>query len=169
MKIKENGKTLIEVKENGTPELRIPLVPENDMAHYFVTWFSMFGGATNEDTEQGKLYGKMYDLVYPTDDDYGATIPEHRRYGIEQRKIELDEIDYKKWKSQQFGIRKKVFERDRWTCVYCGGRASQIDHKLARSLGGINSENNMVACCLPCNQQKGNRYTYDEFMALKQK
>jgi 5-methylcytosine-specific restriction endonuclease McrA len=42
-------------------------------------------------------------------------------------------------------------------CAYCGNAASTIDHVIPRSRGGADSWENLVACCLRCNNVKGDR------------
>ena len=58
-------------------------------------------------------------------------------------------------------LRKKVFERDNYTCVYCGVRAYeeplQIDHVIPRCMGGSNNINNLVTACKKCNNRKNGR------------
>jgi 5-methylcytosine-specific restriction endonuclease McrA len=52
--------------------------------------------------------------------------------------------------------RRAVFERDDWTCQYCGSRANlTVDHVIPRSKGGLSSWENIVASCAPCNRRKG--------------
>tara|TARA_R100000781_G_C4070056_1_gene124166 strand:- start:930 stop:1208 length:279 start_codon:yes stop_codon:yes gene_type:complete len=63
-------------------------------------------------------------------------------------------------------------------CHYCQTRVFpdnfQIDHKIAMSKGNfktkadIQEESNLVICCIDCNREKGNHYSYEEFLALKQ-
>ena len=55
--------------------------------------------------------------------------------------------------------RKNILRRDGHRCQYCGSSSSQmtVDHILPRSKGGINSWENLIAACLPCNNKKGNR------------
>ncbi len=53
--------------------------------------------------------------------------------------------------------RRGVLRRDNQRCAYCGGSASTIDHVLPRSRGGQDSWENLVACCLRCNNVKGDR------------
>ena len=53
--------------------------------------------------------------------------------------------------------RRGVLRRDNQRCAYCGHSASTIDHVLPRSRGGKDSWENLVACCLRCNNVKGNR------------
>jgi hypothetical protein len=43
-----------------------------------------------------------------------------------------------------------------------------LDHILPQSKKKDNSLGNLVLCCWRCNMEKGNRYTYIEFMELKQ-
>ncbi|GAA2000228.1 HNH endonuclease [Brevibacterium samyangense] len=53
--------------------------------------------------------------------------------------------------------RRGVLRRDRNRCAYCGGHATTVDHVLPRSRGGINTWENLVACCRECNNRKSNR------------
>lgn len=50
-----------------------------------------------------------------------------------------------------------VHKRDNYTCVYCGEdekRAMSIDHVLPKSRGGVDSFENCVSACIPCNGEK---------------
>jgi|LauGreDrversion4_2_1035121.scaffolds.fasta_scaffold120630_3 hypothetical protein len=57
--------------------------------------------------------------------------------------------------------RKAILKRDYFICQYCGftGTATQlsIDHVIPRALGGVNSFDNCVTCCKPCNSKKGSK------------
>jgi 5-methylcytosine-specific restriction endonuclease McrA len=53
--------------------------------------------------------------------------------------------------------RRGVLRRDGHRCAYCGKAASTIDHVLPRSRGGKDTWENLVACCLRCNNVKGDR------------
>jgi 5-methylcytosine-specific restriction endonuclease McrA len=53
--------------------------------------------------------------------------------------------------------RRGVLRRDAHRCGYCGKSATTIDHVLPRSRGGRDSWENLVACCLRCNNAKGDR------------
>ena len=61
--------------------------------------------------------------------------------------------------------RKSILLRDHNTCQYCGRTASTadltLDHVVPRSRGGSSGWENLVACCRPCNNRKGDR-TPDE-------
>ncbi|MFP7762042.1 HNH endonuclease [Marisediminicola sp. LYQ134] len=53
--------------------------------------------------------------------------------------------------------RRGVLRRDGQRCAYCGTTATTIDHVLPRSRGGADSWENLVACCLKCNNLKSDR------------
>lgn len=53
--------------------------------------------------------------------------------------------------------RSGVLRRDQHRCAYCGKTASTIDHIVPRSRGGAHTWENLVACCLGCNNAKGDR------------
>lgn len=53
--------------------------------------------------------------------------------------------------------RRGVLRRDSYRCGYCGKAAATIDHILPRSRGGADSWENLVACCLRCNNVKSNK------------
>lgn len=58
-------------------------------------------------------------------------------------------------------LRLSVFERDRYSCKYCGVSAdpSQLhaDHIFPVSLGGLTVTENLQTLCAPCNLRKGGR------------
>ncbi|AAT89529.1 HNH endonuclease [Leifsonia xyli subsp. xyli] len=53
--------------------------------------------------------------------------------------------------------RRGVLRRDMHRCAYCGKSATTIDHVLPRSRGGRDSWENLVACCLRCNNVKSDK------------
>jgi 5-methylcytosine-specific restriction endonuclease McrA len=57
--------------------------------------------------------------------------------------------------------RENVYVRDRRSCQYCGRivprHEATYDHVLPRSQGGKTLWENVVICCVPCNQKKGGR------------
>ena len=61
--------------------------------------------------------------------------------------------------------RKNILMRDRYTCQYClkvlPSSELTLDHVIPRSRAGETTWENLVACCHPCNNKKGNR-TPDE-------
>jgi hypothetical protein len=57
--------------------------------------------------------------------------------------------------------RRGIYERDEAQCAYCGkwipfASATQ-DHIHPLSMGGLSTWENLVNCCLRCNQRKGGR------------
>jgi 5-methylcytosine-specific restriction endonuclease McrA len=44
-------------------------------------------------------------------------------------------------------VRQAVLRRDQWRCRVCGGKAYDVHHLLARSLGGKDVLANLVAVC----------------------
>ena len=50
--------------------------------------------------------------------------------------------------------RRGVLRRDEHRCAYCAKSAATIDHVLPRSRGGRDTWENLVACCLRCNNAK---------------
>lgn len=63
--------------------------------------------------------------------------------------------------------RRGVLRRDGFRCVYCGGHATTVDHVLPRSRGGPDSWENLVACCVRCNNTKGDRTPEEKGWALR--
>lgn len=57
-------------------------------------------------------------------------------------------------------LRFLVFQRDKFTCVYCGRRSPDVilhcDHILAFSIGGKTKIDNLVTACSQCNGGKSN-------------
>lgn len=63
--------------------------------------------------------------------------------------------------------RRGVLRRDGHRCAYCGKTASTIDHVLPRSRGGKDTWENLVACCLRCNNVKGDRTPQEMTWSLR--
>ena len=66
--------------------------------------------------------------------------------------------------------RKNILMRDRYTCQYChrvmpSGELT-LDHVVPRSRSGETAWENLVACCHPCNNRKGNRTPEEAGMKL---
>jgi 5-methylcytosine-specific restriction endonuclease McrA len=66
--------------------------------------------------------------------------------------------------------RKDILLRDHNTCQYCGRHSSPqeltLDHVVPRSRGGSSGWENLVACCRPCNNRKGDRTPEEARMGL---
>lgn len=64
---------------------------------------------------------------------------------------------YKK-KSIPNAIKWEVWQRDDFTCQYCGDRSDlAVDHIVPESRGGDMALTNLVTACKPCNSKKGAR------------
>lgn len=64
--------------------------------------------------------------------------------------------------------RPALMARDEHTCQYCGkpGKHLTVDHVIPRHLGGRHTWENVVACCIECNNRKGNRTPREVGMTL---
>jgi 5-methylcytosine-specific restriction endonuclease McrA len=66
--------------------------------------------------------------------------------------------------------RSTVFFRDDYHCQYCGNKFMKhqltLDHVIPKSRGGPKTWNNLVACCVPCNQLKGDKTPSEVSMEL---
>jgi 5-methylcytosine-specific restriction endonuclease McrA len=66
--------------------------------------------------------------------------------------------------------RKNILMRDRYTCQYCQRTFNSgeltLDHVIPRSRAGETTWENLVACCHPCNNRKGNRTPEEAGMRL---
>lgn len=52
-------------------------------------------------------------------------------------------------------MRWSIWERDNFTCRYCGARQFlTVDHVIAESVGGPTTPDNLVTCCRKCNRDK---------------
>jgi 5-methylcytosine-specific restriction endonuclease McrA len=63
--------------------------------------------------------------------------------------------------------RRGVLRRDGHRCVYCGSAATTVDHVMPRSRGGLDTWANLVACCVRCNNSKGDRTPDEKGWALR--
>jgi len=61
--------------------------------------------------------------------------------------------------------RNEIFERDKWTCFYCGEKVTvenaTLDHLIPQHKGGKNNKENLKTCCFICNSLKSGK-TYEE-------
>jgi 5-methylcytosine-specific restriction endonuclease McrA len=68
--------------------------------------------------------------------------------------------------------RTKVFERDRFTCRYCGVSDYPrewlvLEHVIPVTKGGETTEENLVTACRSCNHRKGNKTPDEAEMPLR--
>jgi len=64
--------------------------------------------------------------------------------------------------------RREIFQRDRYTCQYCGvkGKDLTLDHVHPRHRGGKHTWENLVSACRACNHRKGGRTPEEARMTL---
>jgi 5-methylcytosine-specific restriction endonuclease McrA len=69
--------------------------------------------------------------------------------------------------------RKNIFIRDGHACQYCGSVLPSLrltlDHVIPRSRGGRSEWQNLVTCCYPCNNRKGNLTPEEAGMILRKR
>lgn len=80
---------------------------------------------------------------------------------VKQAKLAFDKIYGKALISKR-----GVLVRDERKCAYCKAHADTIDHIIPRSRGGLNTWENLVACCFKCNNKKDNRTPKEAGMTL---
>lgn len=61
-----------------------------------------------------------------------------------------------------------IFQRDHFTCQYCGKQTSQLtlDHVIPRFRNGEHNWENVVSACIPCNRHKAGRTPGEAGMKL---
>lgn len=61
--------------------------------------------------------------------------------------------------------RHNVFERDKYTCQYCGrlfdAKELNLDHVVPRDKGGKTTWENVVCSCIRCNSKKANKLPHE--------
>jgi 5-methylcytosine-specific restriction endonuclease McrA len=64
--------------------------------------------------------------------------------------------------------RVEIFNRDDYTCQYCGKHSHQLtlDHVIPRHVGGKHTWENLVSACAPCNRKKAGRTPEQAHMKL---
>jgi 5-methylcytosine-specific restriction endonuclease McrA len=62
----------------------------------------------------------------------------------------------------------EVFNRDHYTCQYCGKETRQLtlDHVIPRYRGGQHTWENVVSACVPCNRRKAGKTPEEARMTL---
>ena len=62
----------------------------------------------------------------------------------------------------------EIFNRDHYTCQYCGNQSHQLtlDHVIPRHQSGKHTWENLVSACSPCNRRKAGRTPEQAHMKL---
>lgn len=98
-------------------------------------------------------YNSCSQVIFPGEMYCKAHAKMTARWRYPQRQGTTTERFGKGWKA----ISKRVLQRDRYVCHWCGGKATTADHLIARVNGGTNEMSNLVAACRPCNSRRGGR------------
>jgi 5-methylcytosine-specific restriction endonuclease McrA len=74
----------------------------------------------------------------------------------------------KRPRPQRKMTRFEIFQRDHFTCQYCGKQTSQLtlDHVIPRYRDGEHCWENVVSACIPCNRRKAGRTPAEAGMKL---
>lgn len=90
--------------------------------------------------------------------DCGVLIPRGSRCTICQRAV--DSARWRGWRERRptggrwQAIRRRVMERDGWTCQLCGAPADEVDHVVPWSMGGTDDLDNLRALCRRCHRAR---------------
>ena len=62
----------------------------------------------------------------------------------------------------------EIFNRDKYTCQYCGWRGKELtlDHVIPKKRGGQHTWENVVCACVPCNRRKAGHTPAEAGMPL---
>ena len=95
---------------------------------------------------------------------------EHVSFDVAQMAADDNLIgtDYQQGPLYQTKLRSYLFKKYNGQCVYCGAKATEIDHIIARANGGTDSTYNLAPTCRSCNEKKSNK-TLREFGELMNK
>lgn len=80
-------------------------------------------------------------------------------------------LKFVKWKKVAVKFsRQNIYERDNYSCQYCGRQMPPedltYDHVIPKSRGGKTVWTNIVTCCVDCNRKKGGRTPEEAGMTL---
>jgi 5-methylcytosine-specific restriction endonuclease McrA len=60
-------------------------------------------------------------------------------------------------------VRRRILERDRYTCRWCNGYATEVDHLIPITRGGPRLDpTNLVASCKSCNVRRAREAEADD-------
>jgi len=84
--------------------------------------------------------------------------------------IRLPYLVKRPFRTERKLTRLEVFNRDHYTCQYCGRATRQltIDHIIPRYRGGQHTWENVVSACIACNRRKAGKTPEEAGMKLRQ-
>lgn len=109
------------------------------------------------DDEKQALQSVLDEFFVIKTDEHGKSHYHNKRI---DRELGIGErMPWHKWKY----VRMRVFQRDNFTCVYCGVKNAQLecDHILPISKGGSDDIDNLATACKSCNCSKNNKLLED--------
>lgn len=130
--------------------------------------------------EKKEYHRKYWEKYYPKNKD--RILKQQKKYTERNKeKINKRKRDYEKvWReknkekirqrkrNRRLKLRFQIFQRDNFTCQYCGRKAPaieiEIDHIKPKSKGGKNNPENYLTACADCNNGKGD-YILNEFLS----
>lgn len=76
---------------------------------------------------------------------------------------EIEGVEYQQGTLAGYEVREYLLEKHGRKCAYCGAEHTplNIDHIIARSMGGSNRVSNLTLACVACNQKKGSQPLVD--------
>lgn len=83
--------------------------------------------------------------------------------------IRLPYLVKRPFRTERKLTRLEVFNRDHYTCQYCGKETRQltIDHIIPRYRGGQHTWENVVSACIACNRRKAGKTPEEAGMRLR--
>lgn len=94
---------------------------------------------------------------------YSVFLPEEIPLVKEKLAITADPVEEDYFTNPE--KRKEIFERDKYTCFYCGEKVTTenttLDHLIPQHKGGGHTKENLKTSCLVCNSIKSGK-TYEE-------
>ena len=78
--------------------------------------------------------------------------------------------EYQEGTLQGWHLKHYIFDRDAWTCLYCGEKGTEknpltLDHVIPKSKGGPSRVQNLVTACMRCNNKRKKGLQVTEFLA----
>ena len=91
-------------------------------------------------------------------------VPEENKFDTQlMENPYISGVEYQRGTLFGHEVRIYVFERDKYTCAYCGAKnvPFELDHVIARAHHGTDRISNLVTSCVPCNRRKANQKIED--------
>lgn len=114
-------------------------------------WVQTYSPFKDHPTRRVRSAGGTVDMPWPliVRLNHWVQIPHHKVIDPHARASRLD-----------------ILYRDGWTCGYCAGFATTIDHVFPISRGGPSTFGNLVAACIGCNSDKADQTPEEAGMKL---